>query len=287
MAPKSLLLGLFGQMIVLPLIAFAVSSLADIPPKLKVGIVILAACPGGTTSNLLTYLLNGRVGLSVSLTAVNSLITLISVPLIVNTALNVFLGVSADFRLPYGSTLMQIFLIIIIPALVGMTIKLKMPKLAEFLNSEISLPFVFLKNMKFNIIKPVVSLLLAIVFSIKIFADSNIGGSALLVSEIYELLPVMLIFHILSLLSGYFLARFLGFKNRIPMTIGIEVGLQNTALAFLVAGTLLQNTEMEKPAIVYAFFSFFTTLVFGLIARHFDTKRKKKSGIKYKFKKLG
>jgi len=281
MAPKSLLLGLTGQLIFLPLIAFAVSSLADIPAHFKVGIIILAACPGGTTSNLLTYLLNGRVGLSVSLTAINSLITLISVPFIVNIGLNTFLGISSEFRLPYGSTLFQIFSVIIIPALIGIMIKEKLPKTADYLNTEFSVSLGFLKTLRFSIIKPVVTLLLAVVFTIKLFAGSDLGGSALLTSEIHQLLPVMLIFHLISLLFGYFTARFLGFKNRIPMTIGIEVGLQNTALAFLVAGTLLQSTQMEKPALVYAFFSFFTTIIFGITARYFDAKNKKSSRTKY------
>ena len=271
--PKPILTGLTAQMVALPIIAFTFCFFSDLQPEFKVGLIILSVCPGGTTSNFITYLLNGNTALSVSMTTINSFLTLFSIPFIVNIALTYFLGSGTEFNLPYLETILQIFFITIIPATIGIFINVKLPKLARKLNSQINIPFGILKKMKFNFIKSFTIVLLGIVFAIKLFASEGSGGAGLTKNDFVQLLPIGLLFNLTGLFFGYIVSLLLKLKDRTPMTIGIEVGLQNTTLAFLVAGTLLHNTEMQKPALVYAFFSFWTAILFGLFARYLKSKK--------------
>jgi len=271
--PKAVITGLSSQMIALPIIAILFGVFSNLSPELKVGLLILSVCPGGTTSNFITYLLNGNTALSISMTTINSFLTLFSIPFIVNFGLVFFLGKSTPFYLPYLETILQIFFITIIPASIGVLVNVKLPKTANKLNSKISIPFGFLSKMKFNVIKSATIILLGIVFAIKLFASESSGGAGLTQNDFMDLLPIGLLFNIIGLFFGFIIAVLLKLKNSAPMTIGIEVGLQNTTLAFLVAGTLLQNAEMQKPALVYAFFSFWTAILFGLFAKYLKNKK--------------
>lgn len=264
--PKAFLVGLSSQMIALPLLAFIFCIVLDIPTEMKIGIMILSVCPGGTTSNFVTYLLNGNTALSVSMTTVNSVITLFSIPFIINLSLQYFMGANNLFSLPYKDTILQIFFITIIPASIGVFINSKLPQTAEKLNTSFILS-VMKKSYSFNYIKTITIFLLGIVFTIKLLANKGTGGAGLTAEDFIVLFPIMLIFNMVGLFWGYLFAKICKLKSPTPMTIGIEVGLQNTTLAFLVAGTLLANTEMQKPALVYAFFSFWTAILFGLFIR--------------------
>ena len=122
-SPRALVLGLVSQMILLPLIAFLVVGFTDLSPTVKAGFVILAACPGGTTSGFVTVLFRGNVALSVSLIAVNSLLTLATIPLLVNLALTVFMGRHSPFELPIVASFLQIFFITLLPAITGVLLR--------------------------------------------------------------------------------------------------------------------------------------------------------------------
>jgi predicted Na+-dependent transporter len=128
--PRAFFTGLSVQMVGLPVIAFTISLLAPIPDEIKVGLIILAASPGGATSGFLTYLWKGNVALSLSLTSVNSLLTLFSIPVVVNLGLRVFLGKSSDLHLPFWDTVGHIFFITIIPATLGILIRRRFPRTA-------------------------------------------------------------------------------------------------------------------------------------------------------------
>ncbi len=119
-APRYLFGGLFAQMILLPLLAIAIVYFAPIAPALKVGFIILASCPGGTTSGFVTYIFKGNVTLSVSLTSVNSLITIFTIPLLVNLGLWLFMGsTTTEIRLPVVDSIINIFMVTILPASAG------------------------------------------------------------------------------------------------------------------------------------------------------------------------
>lgn len=248
---KPLYLGLFLQMVFLPICAFIIAELVNLPPAEKVGLIIVAICPGGTTSNFISYLIKADTALAVALTAINSLLILLSIPLLSNWAVAIFMGSHTEVSLPILNMVWEVAKIIIIPALLGL-----------FFNR-------FFPNISLKIrfpLKVINTILLGIVFFIKFFGDKQSGGSGISVNEIIRLLPATLLMHLSAMILSYFIAlKTFKLSGVQATTISIEVGLQNTALAILVAGTLIGNTDMTKPALVYAIFSFFTTFIFALI----------------------
>lgn len=264
--PKAIILGLFLQMVILPILAFIMCYYFNISNEFKVGIIILAACPGGTTSNYITYLLNNNTTLAIVLTVFNSFISLFSIPLIVHFALQFFMQKSFLINLPMSELVLQIFLIVIVPVILGVVIHEKNERFTQRLNSIIRLPLLG-REINFNALKLITMALLAGVFSIKLIGNSAIGGVGLETNDFVELLPIGILLNLLGLFVGYLIPLLLQFKNRTALTISIQVGLQNTTLAFLVAFSIIGNNEMQKPAIIYAFFSFWTTVGFGLLGR--------------------
>lgn len=130
-APKAVAIGLIAQLVMLPLLGFAIASLTPLSPELAVGVIILAACPGGPTSNLFTFLAAGDVALSITLTAISSLITVFSIPWVVNLGLQAFLDQTSTFQLPFGPTVVQIAVVAIIPVVLGMLVRHYAPQLAQ------------------------------------------------------------------------------------------------------------------------------------------------------------
>ncbi len=260
--PKALSIGLFSQMILLPLMAIAWILLTDLSPEFKVGVLILSICPGGITSNLVSYFVKGNVALSVSLTVINSIITLFSIPLLVNIFLQFFeVGNGESVHLPVLDTMLSIFLVTILPASVGMILRDRLGKK------------IFKLQKYINIILPI---LLFLVFGIKFFGSNQNGGTGIIIDEIIKLSPIVIGLNISAMLIGVVAAAIfnLSFKNKV--TIAIEVGLHNTALALIVAGEKLGITEMEKPALVYAMYSFFITYGISILLVRFRLYRLKK-----------
>lgn len=249
--PRGFFTALSAQMLGLPIIAFIISLLAPIPDEIKVGFIILAASPGGATSGFLTYLWKGNVALSLSLTSINSLLTLFSIPMVVNIGLKVFLGQSSDLHLPFWDTVGHIFFITIIPATLGIWIRRRFPVTAE----KISKPS-----------KYVMLTLLAVVFAIKLFAGEKHGGSGLTTADFLQISPIALLQNACCLFFGYFIMRYMGLPHPSRITAAMESGVQNTTLAFLIASTMLGNQEMVKPALVYSMYSFWTACLFAYVA---------------------
>jgi BASS family bile acid:Na+ symporter len=246
--PKALLISLTSQMILLPLIAFSICWLFDFPLYIKIGLVILAASPGGTTSGFITFLFKGNTALSIVLTTINSLLTLISIPLIVNFALLHFYGKTDEFSLPILETMKEIFVLTAIPAFTGIMVRKWKEKIAIVIA-------------KYT--KPVSTVLLGVVFTLKFFGGK--GEEGITKAEILEILPYALLLNILCFLTGYLVSRLfkLGYKNQI--TVSVESAVHNTTIAFLVSGTLLKQPEFGKVSLVYAMFSFWTALLFCFI----------------------
>ncbi len=261
--PRSLAVGLFSQMILLPILAYFLVSNASLPVEFKVGLMILSVCPGGITSNLVSYFVKGNVALSVSLTVSNAVLSLISIPLLVNVFLWWLMpDKNSDFiALPLFDTFVAIFLVTLLPAGLGMLVR-------TFLGKKI------LQIQK--VINIVLPLLLLLVFAIKFLAGQDHGGTSMTANETLVLTPYVIAFNVLSMLMGFLIGIpfMLSFKNRI--TMAIEVGLHNTALGLLIAGQLLHNTEMEKPALVYALYSFAVTFGVSWLLIRFRLHRLKK-----------
>ncbi len=244
--PKAMIIGLLCQLLLLPLIAFGISSMAHIDPVYKVGLMIISACPGGATSNLVTFMLAGNVALSISMTVVNNLIILITIPLIVGLSLDFFMGQQTEIVLPVFSTILNILLVTIGPALTGVFIRH------------------YLKGIADNLRKPLqyaLPILLISVFLGVLFIDK--GNLNTPTRDYLFLLPFALLLNLLSMIGGWLAARFFNLRKKNQFTISVEVGLQNSALAIFVAATLLDNTAMAVVAVIYGSFSFFTTALFG------------------------
>jgi BASS family bile acid:Na+ symporter len=250
--PKPLLIGLFSQIVILPIIATIIVYLSNLPIPFKIGLVILASCPGGTTSGFITYFFKGNVALSIIFTSVNSLITLFSIPFIINLSFLFFLGSSTEIHLSYLETIIQIFFVTILPVSLGVLIRTYFPDFS----SKIQKP-----------LKYILIIALGIVFLIKIFAGENSGGTGITMAEIIQILPYALLLNILCLMWGLLLGKITKMNAKDTYTISIESAVHNTTLAFLVAGTLLQNQDMVKPSLIYAMFSFWTAVIFSLVVK--------------------
>ncbi len=255
--PKSLTIGLLAQMLFLPLIAFVMMSFSDFSPETKVGFIIISLCPGGVTSNLVSFLLKGNIALSISLTVINGLLCMFTIPLLTNWSLTYFIGNEADISLPVLSTIQHIALVTVLPATIGVFIRGRLPELAVRI---------------IPILKYLLPTLLLVIFTVKIFAPADKGGILLSRQEIIDQGYWVLLLNFSSMILGYVLGMLfkIDFKNKI--TIIVEVGLQNTALALLIAGNILKNTEMQKPAMVYAIFTFISTFIFGWLIKSIALK---------------
>jgi BASS family bile acid:Na+ symporter len=248
--PKAVIVGICCQMILLPGIAFIIAFFSRIDPLYKVGLVIISACPGGATSNLVTYLLKGKVALSISMTVINSVITLITIPLIVSLGLEVFLQQDASISLPVGSTILKVFLVTVLPVTTGVTFRAYFPETADSLEKPL---------------RYLLPILLLTIYAGVIFIDEGTSNTSF--SKMFRLLPSPLLLNICSMLMGWGVALLFRLKRKNKFTISIEVGLQNSALAIFVAAYLLNNHAMAIIPVIYGAFSFFTTFLFGYLVK--------------------
>lgn len=243
--PKAALVGIFAQLFALPLLAFIIAIIFKLPPELAVGLMIISFAPGGTTSNLFTHLARGDVALSISLTAVISLITPFTIPLFLLITMQFFLGSESAVEIPFVKTMMQLLLITILPVFIGMVILSKWRTTAERAD-----PFVRLFSILF---------LFFIVVAIIIKHRSEMVGFFMQTGA------ATLTLNILALGLGYFLAKIFKLPQKRAISIGYEVGIQNAPLALIIAGTIIGNSIMMIPAITYGLLMLITGFIFQLI----------------------
>lgn len=263
--PGSLSIGLLSQIVLLPLLAWYIMGYFHFDPILKVGFLIISFCPGGVTSNLVTFMLRGNVALSISLTVLNSVITIFTIPVFTNFALDYYVSHGEMIKLPFFETTLSIFLVTLLPAIIGVTLRAKYKTLTKKIQPAL---------------RYILPILLFFVFAVKLFAGKESGGTGLTLEETLQLAVPSLVLNISGMFLGFLLSSifFLKLKNRI--TILIEVGLQNTALALLISGVLLDNHDMEKPAMVYAMLTFVSTFLFAYIVKNIFYRWKMKQNTK-------
>ena len=250
--PWNVFIGLMSQLLILPAIAIAIAMITKMDAEYAVGLVIIAACPGGATSNLVNYMIKGNVTLSLSITIVNSLITIFTIPLIIKLSLNIFLAQDATIHLSFLNTVMNISLITVVPATIGVLIRRWNKHFADKME---------------NPLRYILPVLLFFVYAGVIFYDK--GEDVKAVSKYINLLPYAVSLNVLSTLAGYYVPGIFRLSKRDRFTIAIEVGLQNSTLGIFVASTLLNNYKMALVAVVYGSFSFFTTWLFGYLAKRY------------------
>jgi BASS family bile acid:Na+ symporter len=242
--PKAVLIGLMGQMLLVPLLAFGVVSLFQMPPELAIGLMVLSFAPGGATSNMMTFLSRGDVALSITLTAFASIITPFSMPLLTQWSLDYWLGASQPVELPIAQTMLRLFVITVVPVSIGMWLHRTKPELSQVLA---------------NVVKPLSIAFLALVI---------VGIVSKHWAQMPEFLaavgwPVVML-NSLALLLGYLFARFNGLNGPQQLTIGIEVGVQNGGTALLVTGAILGNSVMSVPPVIYGILMWGPSMLFGL-----------------------
>ncbi len=234
--PKAFFVGATAQMLFLPLLAAGVIWLFGLSGELAVGLFVLALCPGGTTSNLYSYLAKADVGLSVSLTALVGFISPFTLPLLAAWAMQHYLGADSALQLPLLKTWLTLLIVGVVPVFVGMLIKARFTAFAERAQPLIS---------RFSVL-----VLLLLIVSIALDLGDALWHYLLLSG------PAALALNILSMAAGYLLGRWLLHSEQQSRTICLEVGLQNGTLALLITTGILQSAQMSIAPSVYSLLMF-------------------------------
>jgi BASS family bile acid:Na+ symporter len=244
--PRPALIALACQIFLLPLLCFGLVVALDLPPALAVGMMLLAASPGGTTANLYSHLFGGHVALNVTLTAVNSVIAVVTLPVVVNLSAGYFLSDAGSIGLQFDKVL-QVFAIVLVPVAIGMAVRARFADLAD------------------RLAKPVK--ILSVIVLVAVIAGTVIKERDNIADYFVAVGIAVLLFNIVSLAIGYGAPRLAGVGKRESIAAGMEIGIHNSTLAITIAvsPTLLNNTEMAIPAAVYGIVMFFTAAAFGFL----------------------
>ncbi|KAB0624733.1 bile acid:sodium symporter family protein [Acinetobacter gandensis] len=242
--PKVIFIALFTQLIVLTSIAFLLCKLLELPPLLSVGLMLLAASPGGATANAFSYIYKGDVALNISITAINSLISCFTLPFIVSLSILHFLGENTEVNIPIEK-ITQTFLMIFIPVCIGMLIRNTLPNLAQAISKPMRLLTITLLTLIF---------LIAVVREqsniISYFANVGIATCLLCFSGLF---------------LGYVIPFLAGVPEKQARACTFEIGIHNTGIAITIALSVLGSTAIAIPAGVYSIFMYVLATLFGFI----------------------
>ena len=234
-SPKAKLIGLSCQLVLLPLVAVALALALRLPGELAVGLIIVASCPAGAVSNVLTHLAKGDTALSVTLTSISSIVSVFTLPWIIGWALDYFLGAGAAVVLPFWKTLGQLALVTILPLVLGMLAKHARPALAARLARPANV---------FSMI------FLAVIIA------AAVGGTENLAEQFRRAGPAAITLNIAAMALAFFVARLAGLARPQRTAICLEVGIQNGTLALGICLGLLHSPTIAMPAVVYCLFMF-------------------------------
>ena len=248
--PKAIFIGLTNQLVLLPIVGFSLAILFDLDPIMAVGLMILATCPGGPTSNLITQVCKGNIALSVTLTAIASFVSILLIPFILSYALSYF-GTKTEttIKLPIVDTILQIMVITVIPISIGMLIRNYKSNFAKRME----------KPMR------IASTIIFILVFIAVLAAS----SDMIVSGMKATGLVTLLLNIITMSLGYFSAKLFKLDIKSAISITIESGIQNGTLALVIAASVLNNPEMGIPIGAYSIWMFITG---GILMWYFGKK---------------
>lgn len=245
--PKAVAVGLFCQMILLPAVCFLICKTLGLSPVLAVGLMLLSASPGGATANLYSHLAKGDVALNITLTAVNSVLTIFTIPVIVNLSLAYFMGTEQYIPLQFKKVI-EVFAIVLIPVAIGMIIHNRLPDFAKRMEKPV------------KIASALVLVLVIIAAALK--EKENIS------TYFAQVGIAALLFNVLSMTTGYVVPKLLRLPERQNISIAMEIGIHNGTLAIFIAINALQNSAMAIPAAVYSLIMFFTAALFGFLVNY-------------------
>ena len=243
--PRAVAIGLACQMLILPAVCLGIAHAFDLPPALAVGLMLLAASPGGATANLFSHLAKGDVALNITLTAVNSVLSLITLPLIVNYSLEHFMGEGRSIPLQF-SKVMQVVVLVLVPVAIGMLVRSRKPALADRLD------------------KPV--RIISALFLLLVIVSAIAKERAMIGDAFQQVGLAALAFNLASMLVGFVIPRLFCVETKQAVAIGMEIGIHNGTLAIAIASSpsLLNNPAMAIPPAIYSLIMFFTATAFGV-----------------------
>ncbi|MDF3128139.1 bile acid:sodium symporter family protein [Kiritimatiellaeota bacterium B1221] len=244
--PKASILGLVLQLLLLPVIAFMLCVLFGLQGELAVGLMVVASCPGGATSNMISHLSKGDTALSVTLTAFSSLITPFTIPLIIGASLGYFLETDSTITLPFAKTLIQLLIVSVLPVCIGMILHKKFPVITRKLGKPVNI-----MSLAFLAIIVVI----AVIQEQDLLHQFSIAG------------PVAFSLNVVTMSIGFALATLIGLGQRQRITLAIETGIQNGTLALAISLGMLESPRIAIPAVVYSLIMFISggamMIVFG------------------------
>lgn len=246
--PKAVFIALFSQLVILVAIAFLICKILNLSPLLAVGLILLAASPGGATANLFSYLYRGDIALNITLTAINAVIAAVTLPFIVNFAIHYFIQDGTQIGLQF-SKILQVFVIILVPVAIGMLIRHYAPQIAHKLE------------------KPV--RIFAVVFLVLIVVGAIYSERANLMQYMGQVGLATALFCLASLCIGYFLPRFFGIPSFQARACAFEIGIHNSTLAMTIALTILNSPVVAMPAAIYSIFMYIFAMIFGILLNKF------------------
>lgn len=244
--PRGVVLALLLQMLVLPAAAVALIVLMGVQPLYAVGLLLLAASPGGVSANLFSHLFGGNVAMNISLTAINTLLSIVSLPLIANWAIASYLQSGQVVPLQLGKVL-EVVSVVLVPVLIGMVVRRRHPACSERMGPPMK----------------VFSAVVLAAFSLIAIAKEW----AALTESFSSLGPVVLAFNLVSLLAGYYLSRAAGLEKSMATAVSFEIGIHNSTLAIFVAMSVLGNMPLALPAAIYSVSMYLTATAFGFWVR--------------------
>lgn len=252
-SPKAVVVALVLQVLVLPLVAFGLVKIFDLDPLLAVGVMLLAASPGGTTANLFSHLFRGDVALNITLTAINSVLAAITIPIITNLAIDHF-DAEGDLGLQLGKVV-QVIAIVLIPVAVGMAVRRRSADFAARADRPVRI--------------------FSIVVLVIVSVGALLGEREYLADYMQQVGLVTGIFCLASLTLGYAGARLLRLDKRQAIASSMEVGIHNTTVALTIALSVLDSTEVAIPSAVYSVLMYVLATAFGYLItrRHSDAEK--------------
>ncbi|MBX3195817.1 MAG: bile acid:sodium symporter family protein [Microbacteriaceae bacterium] len=242
--PKAVIIALVCQLIVLPAICFGLVLLFALPPVLAIGMMLLAASPGGTTANMYSHLFRGDVALNISLTAINSVIAVFTLPLITNLAIAYFAPGDDELGIQFAKAL-EVFAIVLIPVALGMVVRRLWPRFADAMDKPVRIASM---------------LILAVVIVGAVIANRD-----LFFAHVGELAAITVLFCALSLTIGFVVPRLFKVPRVQAVASAFEIGIHNATLAIVLAVTVLESEQMQLPGAVYGVLMFFVALAFGFL----------------------
>lgn len=250
-SPRAVAVALVIQILVLPVVAFGLVLAFDLDPLLAVGVMLLAASPGGTTANLLSHLFRGDVALNVTLTAINSVLAAVTIPVITNLAIGYF-DAEGDLGLQFGKVL-QVIAIVLIPVALGMLVRSRSPELAVRADRPVRI--------------------FSIVILVIVSLGAILGERDNIVDYLRDVGLVTGLFCLASLCIGYGAARLMRLTEAQAIASAMEIGVHNTTIALTIALSVLNSTEVAIPAAIYSVLMYILATAFGFAITRGRTAR--------------